>query len=189
MPEDALRAADALSLSPAEAFANLASTWGKFDSALRESIGAAGELAFVKLLTSAVAAPVEHVAAVSDGYGYDVAVHSRPLPVHIELKTTTRLSRLTVHLSRNEYETMRRDSAWHLVAVRLNPNLDITALATIPKEWISQHVPCDRGTSGRWESCRLEIPPGIPEPGLATLGPNLLADAPGLMCGSVPWQG
>ena len=62
----------------------------------RARIGTAGELALVDLLTAAVEARVEHVAALSDGYGYDVSVQALRHCAHLEVKTTLRRSRLTV---------------------------------------------------------------------------------------------
>lgn len=183
LPEDALRAAGALGLSNSEAYAHITAAWGKVDTTERERIGAAGEHALVELLNKFVNGRVEHVAATSDGYGYDIAVHGRGHTVHIEAKTTVRRGRLTIYLSRNEYETMRRDRAWHLVAVQLTPDLEIVATATVPREWISLHVPRDHGANGRWQSCRLEVPPEVPVAGIPALKPMLTSDASAIIVG------
>lgn len=166
LPEDARRAAATLNLSDNDAFGQLARVWGKVDAQERARIGTAGELALIKLLEASPGTRIDHVAAWSDGFGYDIAVHGPESTAHLEVKSTTRRSRLTVYLSRHEYETMCRDSNWRLIAVRLTPDLKLEAVATVPKEWIARHTPADRGLHGRWESCRLNIPPGVPRPGI-----------------------
>jgi hypothetical protein len=189
LPEDALRAAEVLGLDDSEAYAQIAAAWGKVDVAERERIGAAGELALIELLTTAVDARVEHVAAVSDGYGYDIAVHNGQNSIHIEAKTTLRRGRLAVYLSRNEYETMRRDPAWQLVTIRLTSGLEPAAIATVPRAWIAAEVPEDHGSYGRWESCRLDVPTHVPHFGIPALGPVLMADAPTLLTRTGAWPG
>ncbi|MEW2393737.1 DUF3883 domain-containing protein [Streptomyces venezuelae] len=181
-------AAKALELTADEAFAHIHSVWGKVDTSRREQIGLAGELALVELLTTEVPARIEHVAEHSDGYGYDIAVQTDKASVHIETKATTRRGRLTVYLSRNEYETMRRDPAWQLVAVRLTAELALTSIATVPREWIAAQVPADRGLCGRWESCRLEVPPGVPEKGIPALLPLFTGDVPAEIAGTAAWH-
>ncbi|MFC9618522.1 protein NO VEIN domain-containing protein [Streptomyces sp. NPDC056930] len=189
LPDDALRAAGALELSDSEAYAQLSVAWGKVDTTRRERIGAAGELVLVDLLTDASAARVEHVAKASDGYGYDIAVHAQQHSMHIEVKSTVRRSRFTAYLSRNEYETMRRDPAWQLVALRLTPDYEAAAIATVPRPWIAAHVPADCSSYGRWESCRLEVPSEVPVPGIPHLSPVLMANASALLTGSAGWPG
>jgi hypothetical protein len=185
LPDDALRAAEALGLSEHEAYAQLAAVWGKVDAAERKRIGAAGELALVELLTASVEARVEHVAAWSDGYGYDISVHASQHRAHLEVKTTLRRSRLTVYLSRNEYETMLRDPDWELVAIRLAHDLQLQAVATVPRDWIASQVPEDQSPHGRWESCRLDVPPEVPAPGISRITPILTEDALKVL-GAVP---
>ncbi|WAL95710.1 protein NO VEIN domain-containing protein [Streptomyces sp. Je 1-369] len=184
LPQDALMAAKALELTADEAFAHIQSVWGKVDTARREQIGLAGELTLVELLTAEVPARIEHVAAHSDGYGYDIAVHANKASAHIEAKATMRRGRLTLYLSRNEYETMRRDPAWQLVAVRLTADLALLSVATVPREWIVAQVPVDPGLYGRWESCRLEVPPEVPEKGIPALLPLFAGDAPAKIAGT-----
>ncbi|MGK5497928.1 protein NO VEIN domain-containing protein [Streptomyces sp. URMC 125] len=189
LPDDILRAAEALGISEAEAYVHVRTAWGKVDTAERSKIGAAGELALVKLLTVSTYASVEHVAAWSDGYGYDIGVQAPQHHVHIEAKSTIRRGRLVVYLSRNEYETMLRDPAWELVAVRLTPELDPKAVATVPRDWIAAQVPADRTVCGRWESCRLDVPPGVPVPGIPRAAPLLTEEASALLSGSTGWPG
>ncbi|WP_351232848.1 DUF3883 domain-containing protein [Streptomyces sp. NPDC002133] len=189
LPDDVLRAASSLGLNEGDAFGQLGAVWGKVDARERERIGAAGELALVELLETSTTARVEHVAAWSDGFGYDIAVHSARHPGHIEAKSTTRRGRLTVFLSRNEYETMRRDPLWELVAIRLTADLKPEAIATVPKEWIADQAPTDQSRQGRWESCRLEVPPDVPVPGIPRLAPVLTSDCSELLDGMAGWPG
>jgi hypothetical protein len=189
LPDDALRTAEALGLGEGEAYAQIAAVWGKVDAGERARIGAAGELALIGLLTASVDARIEHVAAWADGYGYDIAVHAPQHRSHLEVKTTLRRSRLTVYLSRNEYETMLRDPHWELVAVRLSPDLQPLAVATVPKEWIAAQAPADQRPCGRWESCRLDVPPGVPVPGIPRIAPLLAKDASHLLDGTAGWPG
>lgn len=163
---------------------------GKVDSSRWSEIGLAGELALVNLL--AAAAPelsVNHVAATCDGLGYDIAVSGRAQG-HLEVKSTTRQTGLTLYLSRNEYHALHRVPDWELVAVRMNSNHEPTAVATVPNDWISDQVPADRGPYGRWESCRLIVPPHIPVPGISRLGIASSADTAGrLLSGASEWVG
>lgn len=183
LPEDALRAADSLGLTPEEAYAQVSAAWGKVDAEERSRVGLAGELALLELLSSSAEGRVEHVAARSDGYGYDISIDAGQHSAHLEVKSTIRASRLTVYISRNEYETMLRDPAWELVTVRLASDLKIEAVAAVPKNWIAGHVPSDRSERGRWESCRLEIPPEVPVPGIPSITPMLAKTAPGVLRG------
>ncbi|WP_167975732.1 protein NO VEIN domain-containing protein [Lentzea indica] len=189
LPADALRAADLLGLSEVEAYGEITAVWGKVDLEHRQRVGSAGELALVKLLAENVQAEIDHVAAVSDGYGYDIAVRRELLALHLEVKSTLRRGRLSVHLSRHEFNTMRKDVGWHLVAVRLTGELAPAAIATVPSNWISAHAPVDRTSSGRWESCRLEVPPEVLEPGIPALADARSADCHALLTGAVRWPG
>lgn len=183
LPEDALRAAETLGFTPEEAYAQVSTAWGKVDTEERSRIGSAGELALLELLSESAKGRVEHVAAWSDGYGYDIFVDAYEHSAHLEVKTTVRVGRLTVYISRNEYETMLRDPDWELVTVRLNPELKLTAVAAVPKQWIADHVPSDRTARGRWESCRLDVPPEVPVPGIPSIMPMLANTAPDVLRG------
>lgn len=158
LPHDAERAADALGLSADDAFVLLHEVSGKIDLAERGRIGLGGELALLGLLRRETHAEVHHVAAISDGYGFDISVGAESFTGHLEVKSTTRRGRLTFFLSRHEFETMRRDAFWHLVAVRLDHNLELRSVATVSREWIDRAVPVDRSAHGRWESTRLDVP-------------------------------
>jgi hypothetical protein len=184
LPEDALRAAETLGLTREVAYAQVSSIWGKVDTEERSRIGSAGELALLELLSESADGRVEHVAAWSDGYGYDIFVDAHQHSAHLEVKTTLRVGRLTVYISRNEYETMLRDPNWELVTVRLTADLEVTAVAAVPKHWIADHVPSDRTSRGRWQSCRLDIPPDVPVPGIPSIVPMLTEAAPEVLRGA-----
>lgn len=184
LPEDALRAAECLGLSSVEAYVRLGTTWGKVDLEERARIGSAGELALLEMLHESARARVEHVAAWSDGHGYDIFVDSGHRAAHLEVKTTVRMGRLTIYISRNEYETMLRDPAWELVTVSLTRELQLRSVAAVPKVWIADHVPSDRTAWGRWESCRLDVPPEVPVPGIPSITPMLVEAAPEILRGA-----
>ncbi|KAB2371551.1 DUF3883 domain-containing protein [Actinomadura montaniterrae] len=187
LPEDLARAAESLGVSAEHAFGTLRSVWGKFDDEQRLRVGAAAEAVLMELLTASVDARVEHVAAHSDGYGYDIAVHARQGSLHIEVKSTLRRNRITVFLSRNEYEVMLRDPSWQMVVVRLDDHLKAVALASVPGPWILRHAPHDRSATGRWQSFRLDVPPEQVVPGISRLAPVFAAAASPLLTGSQVW--
>ncbi|MGB3673689.1 MAG: DUF3883 domain-containing protein [Candidatus Nanopelagicales bacterium] len=169
LPSDLARAADALGVGYDRAFTQLAACWGKVDLESRKRIGDAGEKQLVEVLGCSTNAKIGHVALWSDGYGYDVSVESPVVCQRIEVKSTTRRGRLTVYLSRNEFETMQTDPLWTLVVVRLFSNLVLDAVATVSTEWIQNHAPVDYNVFGRWESCRFEVPPEALTPGMPGL--------------------
>lgn len=187
LPADALQTAAVLGLSPDTAYARVHGIWGKVDTAERARIGNAGEQALVQLLTETTTCRVDHVAARSDGYGYDISAVSSSAAAHLEVKSTLRRGRLSVYLSRHEYETMQRDPWWRLVVVRLTPKLTAQAIATVPALWIAAQIPSDSGSFGRWESCRLDVPPDELCPGIPALSPTMNISAPDILTGTAGW--
>lgn len=181
LPQDALEAADALGFDDQEAFQHLQAVWGKVDTERRELVGAAGEANFVALLRASVVADVDHVSQWSDGLGYDVTVTAPGFTRHLEVKSSTRQGRLTFYLSRNEFDVLCRDPHWTLVAITLSVDLSVATVSTVPSEWISQAAPKDIGASGRWESCKFDVPPDVVETGLAALAPVLSSSASPLL--------
>lgn len=157
LPSDALLAAQILGLDPELALVAIRHVWGKVDTRERERIGMAGEAALVELLAFWCNARINHVAAQSDGFGYDISVDTTHPIAHLEIKSSTRRNRQTLYLSRNEYETMRRDPFWVLVFVRLSDDLVPLQVFTVDRQWVEQSMPKDISPSGRWESMRLEI--------------------------------
>lgn len=177
LPEDALIAAEALSLDPTDAFQHLVTSWGKVDTDLRERIGAAGEAALVDLLKESVNAEIEHVSQWSDGMGYDVTVTADDFSSHLEVKSSTRRGRLTIYLSRNEFEVMRRDANWTLVALTLSSDLNLVDIRTVRSTWLSTAAPQDIGSGGRWQACRFDVPTEQTMPGIPALNAVLQANA------------
>ena len=178
LPSDIVSAGAALGLDADEVFGQLVSSWGKVDTFARERVGAAGEAALVSLLRECPGARVDHVAAWSDGYGYDIAFAHGAVAAHLEVKSTTRSGRFTAYLSRHEYGVMLRDSHWLLVAVRLTPELEIAGVGHVPREWITANAPIDAGPFGRWESVKLEVPAGVIADGVPQLGDSAAARLP-----------
>ena len=94
-----------------------------------------------------------------------------------------------MYLSRHEFNTMRRDPEWHLVAVRLTPERSAAAVATVSRGWVVEQAPKDNSSVGRWESCRLEVPPDALNSGIPALAHVLADDSSPLLTGAVTWPG
>lgn len=178
LPTDIVEAGNVIGIDADAVYEQLVASWGKVDTAARERVGAAGEAALVALLREHTDAQVDHVATWSDGYGYDIAYKGTPMTAHLEVKSTTRFGRLTVYLSRNEYNVMCRDDCWALVAVRLTAELNIDGVGSIPKAWIAAQVPRDAGPRGSWASCKLEVPADVVYNGIHHLDADLAGRVP-----------
>lgn len=178
LPIDAILAASALGVEVGVAFEHLRARWGKVDAERREAVGASGEAGLLALLDAELVegAKVEQVSTWSDGLGYDMAVWGRDVTAHLEVKSTTRNGRATFFLSRNEYETMRRDRSWVLVFVRLSPDLKLAAIETVETAWIRESVPTDTTIGARWESCRFEAPESSRTPGIPAIATLVRSD-------------
>lgn len=170
LPDDVVSAGLTLGLDPNAVYGQLVSSWGKVDTAARERVGKAGEEALVALLRKNADCVVEHVASWSDGFGYDIAASFGRMSAHLEVKSTNRRGRFTAYLSRNEFNVMLRDDRWTLVAVRLDSNLEITDVGSVPGDWIQANVPRDGGPYGSWASCKLEFPDRVIVDGIPALG-------------------
>ncbi|MEU3185860.1 DUF3883 domain-containing protein [Streptomyces sp. NPDC006923] len=134
--------------------------WSQAAEEVKARIGAAGERAVLDLLRSSGALMVRHVASISDAFGYDVeAVLATAKSMHVEVKSTTDPTRLLVHLTRHEYEVMRTDPEWAMVAVLVGCDECALSVADVCREWLLSAVPEDRSRNGRWESARLVVPP------------------------------
>lgn len=174
LPDDVAAAAEALGIEQSTAAGYIRSAWGKVDLDLRARIGSAGERALVELLEANPAVSVDHVALWADGLGYDISVRHGLQEGHLEVKSTTRRHRLTLHLSRNEFLVSQRDPAWMLVALRLDPHdFRLRSVARIDSGWLAQQMPADTGDHGSWESCRVDVPTDSIVPGLGPLSPIL----------------
>ncbi|GAA0562134.1 hypothetical protein GCM10010172_51640 [Paractinoplanes ferrugineus] len=173
LPEDALLAAEALGISRPKAFEHVSALWGKVDTEERARIGLAGELALFRLIKANVPGDVTHVAANCDGLGYDIAVSSPTANALIEVKSTRRQSRATIYLSRNEFETMRREPTWTLVLLRLDIDMEIVAINTVTRTWIEKVAPIDSSIYARWETARIEVSPDQIRRGIIALPDNI----------------
>lgn len=170
LPLDARSAGRALGMDSESVYSQLMSSWGKVDTQLRERIGFAGERELVTRLRQHTSAIVDHVSLESDGYGFDVVFQDGVVRGHLEVKSTTRRSRLAVYLSRHEFDVMVADSEWILVAVRLNSDLGLIGVGHVPSDWIRHNVSVDVGPYGNWASCKLEVPETVVQDGLPQLG-------------------
>ena len=189
LPDDAFRAAEALDLSPAEAAALIHDRWQKVDAEARARVGAAGELELVRIMDSAPETTVRHVSLDSDGYGFDVLVRWRSTTLHLEVKSTVRRGRLRFYISRHEFDTMRRDLHWRLVALRLDDDLKAASLASVRTDWLESVAPRDTSTSGRWESFRVDVPPDAIIDGVPEIASAFGRDLPPIVAGIPPWPG
>lgn len=178
LPDDLVGAAECLNLDPQDGLAAVRQVWGKVDTSLREEIGSAGEVALAQLLACNTAAEVIHVAAQADGYGFDIVVRSGTHRANLEVKSTTRRGRLSIYLSRNEYEVMRADPNWHLVVLLLDDARDVTAIGSVSASWVRETAPVDSSNESSWQSARFDVPPGVPRPGLTSSLPWALPTLP-----------
>ena len=172
LPSDIVDAGEELGMDTQAVYTQLVSSWGKVDTAAREAIGLAGESALVEILRDLDGAWVDHVAARSDGFGYDIAFAAGGEPMHLEVKSTKRVGRFTAYLSRHEFTVMLRDELWVLVAVRLTDELAVEAVGSVSREWIVANVPRDEGPWGSWSSVKLEIPTAAIISGIPKMGPH-----------------
>ncbi|GLY97190.1 hypothetical protein Acsp02_44440 [Actinoplanes sp. NBRC 103695] len=174
LPEDLTAAAVALDLERDAVAGCVHHVWAKVDNERRAEVGLAGELALLHFLRTLPGdAIVRHVAADSDGYGYDIDLVAQGGSAHLEVKSTTRRGRLVFYLSRNEYDVMLRDSCWVLLVALLDEGRDVVALGVVDREWIRSSVPLDRSARGRWQSVRLEPVLDAVRPGLSDALPWL----------------
>ncbi|MGW0902661.1 protein NO VEIN domain-containing protein [Streptomyces sp. NPDC002853] len=141
--------------------------WDESAEAARKLTGSAGEAAMLELLTLGGAVRVVHVAAVSDTYGYDIEASSLAGAVaHLEVKATTDPTRLVVHLTRHEYEVMRRDVDWFMAAVLIDRQGRALNVVTVDRDWLRLAAPLDQDPRGAWETARYSVPVCAMEPGL-----------------------
>lgn len=155
---------------------------------LRRETGEAGEKSLVALLERSGYLSVRRVSELSDAFGYDIEATS-PLGdrLHIECKTTLVREHLTVHLSRHEFETMRRDPAWMLVAVLPGRSALPDWVATVRTEWLELAAPEDRQPAADWRSARFRVPPEEIRPGVATADGRVEAHVAAPE-GGTPWE-
>ncbi|GAB92717.1 hypothetical protein GORHZ_188_00090 [Gordonia rhizosphera NBRC 16068] len=173
LPLDALEAAAACGLTEDEAFAAIRHRHSMVDTALRNAIGDAGELRFIELVRSCTACRVEHVARLSDGFGYDISIRGKKV-LHAEVKSTTRVNQSTFYLSRNEFNTMLRDPHWRLVFLRLDQELRITEVSIVDTKWLISVAPNDAVPEVAWQSMRVAVPSRRMQRGICDLRDDLV---------------
>jgi hypothetical protein len=183
VPEDVLSAAHALRVAPSAALQCIRRAWGKVDTQLRREIGDIGEREVLRNLDIRDGVTVDHVASWSDVHGYDIAVADGSEFCHLEVKATTRENRLTIFLSRNEFETMRADAGWQLVVVVLGDERRLSRVYCVVRDWVRRNAPVDGASGGRWEAARLEVPVAACEPGIPALGPFITNERSPLLTG------
>jgi len=160
LPQDAVNLARVFGLPDSKAFTAIRQVWGRVDLEELARIGAAGEAALVRLLEYRWPGSTRHVALESDGFCYDILLTIANARWHVEVKTTPRRGRLTVHLSRHEYEVAAHDDAWRMVIVGLESGDEIGALATASTESLLQRSPTDRELQTEWRLARYHLIPG-----------------------------
>lgn len=173
LPSDTNHLAVALALTDEQLWDAVRVASVKVNVAEREEVGRAGELELVgwleQLVKSVPSARVRHVAQESDAYGYDIAVEGPGWHWHIEVKATRSRARLVMYLTRNEFETAKRDAAWQLVAVALNGDGRMCGVGSVGAAELASMVPMDVGAEGSWEVARVRPSAGRLVPGLPFL--------------------
>lgn len=157
LPSDVGEVISALGLTDERAYLAIRAAWGKVDAAARTLLGSQGELAVMQWLAE-LGYVARQVSLKSDSYGYDIAVDLGDSELHLEVKSTRRVNKPTMFLSRHEAETCRWDKDWRLVLAILRDDSSLHSLQTVSSQWILDSLPHDQSTSSRWESARL-IPP------------------------------
>lgn len=186
LPTDAIAAGEALGLADADCFRLAIGQWGKVDTVQRERVGAIGEELLVQLLRNSIVGAVEHISTLTDSAGFDVIAKTATSEWHLEVKTSVRRNRTNFFLSRNEYEVMRTDPAWRLIHLTLGPSEEVAHIGTIDHVFIARTVPSDAGPHGRWQTCSMDAPPEVLQPGIPVLRTALRPDASPLLAPSFP---
>ena len=167
MPHDAAALAAGLGLPQAVAMSAIREIHGRIDLEARARVGAAGELALVRLLEARWPESTIHVALTDDGFGYDIAFTLTENEWHLEVKTTKRRGRLVIYLSRHEYEVSLVDPYWRLVVVGLHDDDSPGVVATVEHERLLQRTPQEVHPEVSWQSVRLQVSTADLRPGLS----------------------
>lgn len=181
LPDDAASLAAALGLNDNQALLSLRQVHGRIDLAERARVGAAGEAALVKMLERQWPGSTQHVSLNNDGLGYDIVFRHADTEQHLEVKSTTRRGRLTIHLSRHEHNVAKLDPHWQLVIVGLDATNQAAAIATAPSKALLSRSPRDLHPSARWDSVRHDLTPADLKPGLVLASKGLPPESP--LCG------
>jgi Domain of unknown function (DUF3883) len=159
LPLDAERLAQTFGLDAETAYATIMGVHRKVDLEARARIGLSGEVALITALEARWPGSTTHVSIFDDSAGYDIQLTLPSRSWHLEVKTTARRGRLTIHLTRNEYVTSRRDKSWLLVLVGLSDAGELAALATLRGDTLLPQVPHDVSPRGRWEAAAIDLTP------------------------------
>jgi len=160
LPQDAANVATILGLTEQSAFLAVQRVHGHVDLEKRAAIGAAGEQALFALLEAAWPSSTTHVSKISDGFGYDLSFVHEGREWHIEVKSTVRQGRLSIYLSRYEFEVGSIDPNWRLVLIVLNQDFQMQSLATVQFEAIKKRAPVDTGPGSKWQTASFVLSPG-----------------------------
>lgn len=169
LPIDWAEAAEALGESADDFFALVKALGGKIDFDARAALGAEGEELVVRFLRRHPGVVADRVSLISDAFGFDVVARRGDRRVHLEVKTVRPRRHARIYLSRNEFETMRRDRRWSLVLAIVGPDGTLVGLRTGSSPEILSGAPVDRAGGARWEVMRLRVRPDTWEPGVPQL--------------------
>lgn len=159
VPIDGREVSGALGLTSHQALEGIQRARRKVDSQLTKEIGDAGETQLLRLLEASWPHSATHVAADDDTAGYDIAFTHARHTWHLEVKATTRRGRLTIYLSRNEYEQSQVDPSWRLVVIGLDSQRQLAALATARTSALHRAAPLDQHEGTTWSSARYKLGP------------------------------
>ena len=111
---------------------------------------------------------IVHVSQRSDVLGYDVvAPDLAGIDVRVEVKAVGATRRhLTIHLSRNEFETGVRDGRWRLVVCRRDPTGSVVIEGWLKAMDLTHSLPTDTSDFATWSSARIRLAAKDIEPGL-----------------------
>lgn len=169
LPIDWSDAAEALGVTTSDCFALACALGGKIDLDARAALGAQGEELVVEFLESHPGVIAHRVSLVSDALGFDVLARRGAVEAHIEVKAVRPRQHVRLYLSRNEFETMKRDSLWCLVLAIVSADGRLLDLRVGPHAALAVSAPSDRPGDGRWEVMRLRVRPSTWEAGLSLL--------------------
>lgn len=171
LPADAANLALTLGLTDSEALLAVRQVHGKIDLAERARVGAAGELALIDYLELRWPGSTRHVSIDDDGLGYDIEFTCMGTTWHLEVKSTTRRGRLTIHLSRHEHEVAKLDPVWRLIVIGLDAQDNAAAVATADTAALIARSPRDLYSTARWDTVHHQLSPSDLQIGLPFLGP------------------
>lgn len=169
LPSDAELLASVFGLRESDTLNCIRQVHGRIDLAERAKLGLQGEEAVVKLLEQLWPGSTFHVSKQHDGWGYDVLFRFEEVECQLEVKSTNRLGRLVIHLSRHEFEVARRSDCWLLVVAGLNDKGELAAIATVPKHTLLERAPLDTIAGTKWEGASYELRSTDLIPGISVL--------------------